>query len=298
MHPNPLLLAARSCPQAELKRVYTQLEVLKTKVMRRDNPHISKRRGGRKPGHRKFSLQAFHNRHSSSSEHQNSSSAATNSQAHQTETVGSQSNPGSEQAGLLAAGRQQTQQPMTGTSSNQYMPAPATGAGPGPGPGAGNNNSAGRLPALAELDGEASSSYSDQRSCLAPLQGARGSGTSSGMKHVRVDDTILEYADARAKGQAKSEGRQLKHQSGNQFKASSLTSKLIGKATRKQQNSRAASSRWKPELPSTSSLGLDDETIMAMNDSQSSGEITPQHRQSIVFGSSSYQADQEPSSVN
>lgn len=28
--------------------------------MRRDNPHISKRRGGRKTSHRKFSLQAFH----------------------------------------------------------------------------------------------------------------------------------------------------------------------------------------------------------------------------------------------
>lgn len=49
--------------QAELKRVYAQLEVLKTKAMRRDNPHISKRRGGRKSSHRKFSLQAFHSKH-------------------------------------------------------------------------------------------------------------------------------------------------------------------------------------------------------------------------------------------
>lgn len=49
--------------QTELKRVYAQLEMLKTKVMRRDNPHISKRRGGRKTGHRKFSLQAFHAKH-------------------------------------------------------------------------------------------------------------------------------------------------------------------------------------------------------------------------------------------
>jgi G protein-coupled receptor 158 len=31
--------------------------------MRRDNPHISKRRGGRKPTHRRFSLQAFHYKH-------------------------------------------------------------------------------------------------------------------------------------------------------------------------------------------------------------------------------------------
>lgn len=31
--------------------------------MRRDNPHISKRRGGRKNSNRKFSLQAFHPRH-------------------------------------------------------------------------------------------------------------------------------------------------------------------------------------------------------------------------------------------
>ncbi|XP_057370985.1 uncharacterized protein LOC130691957 [Daphnia carinata] len=41
----------------ELKRVYTQLHVLKMKTLRKDNPHISKRRGGRKPPHRRFSLQ-------------------------------------------------------------------------------------------------------------------------------------------------------------------------------------------------------------------------------------------------
>lgn len=38
-------------------RLYTQLEVLKNKSLRQDNPHISKRRGGRKPAHRRFSLQ-------------------------------------------------------------------------------------------------------------------------------------------------------------------------------------------------------------------------------------------------
>lgn len=38
-------------------RLYTQLEYLKNKTMRRDNPHISKRRGGRKQTHRRFSLQ-------------------------------------------------------------------------------------------------------------------------------------------------------------------------------------------------------------------------------------------------
>jgi len=41
----------------ELKRVYTQLHVLKMKTLRKDNPHISKRRGGRKSPHRRFSLQ-------------------------------------------------------------------------------------------------------------------------------------------------------------------------------------------------------------------------------------------------
>jgi len=49
--------------QLELRRLYTQLQVYKTKSMRRDNPHISKRRGGRKPTHRRFSLQAFHYKH-------------------------------------------------------------------------------------------------------------------------------------------------------------------------------------------------------------------------------------------
>jgi len=38
-------------------RLYTQLEVLKNKTLRLDNPHISKRRGGRKVAHRRFSLQ-------------------------------------------------------------------------------------------------------------------------------------------------------------------------------------------------------------------------------------------------
>lgn len=49
--------------RAELKRLYTQLQVLRTKTMRKDNPHISKRRGGRKQTHRRFSLQAFHYKH-------------------------------------------------------------------------------------------------------------------------------------------------------------------------------------------------------------------------------------------
>ena len=31
--------------------------------MRKDNRHISKRRGGRKQTHRRFSLQPFHNKH-------------------------------------------------------------------------------------------------------------------------------------------------------------------------------------------------------------------------------------------
>lgn len=43
--------------RAELKRLYMQLEVLKNKTIRADNPHISKRRGGRKVAHRRFSLQ-------------------------------------------------------------------------------------------------------------------------------------------------------------------------------------------------------------------------------------------------
>ncbi|XP_065320215.1 uncharacterized protein LOC135927898 [Gordionus sp. m RMFG-2023] len=47
--------------RSELKRVYMQLQMLKNKNLRKDNPHISKRRGGRKAAHsRRFSLQAFH----------------------------------------------------------------------------------------------------------------------------------------------------------------------------------------------------------------------------------------------
>ncbi|XP_059616640.1 probable G-protein coupled receptor 158 isoform X3 [Phlebotomus argentipes] len=51
--------------RAELKRLYTQLEILKNKTLRQDNPHISKRRGGRKVAHRRFSLQALSAKHRS-----------------------------------------------------------------------------------------------------------------------------------------------------------------------------------------------------------------------------------------
>ncbi|XP_076270296.1 G-protein coupled receptor 158 smog isoform X1 [Rhynchophorus ferrugineus] len=43
--------------RTELKRLYLQLEMFKAKTICRDNPHISKRRGGRKAQHRRFSLQ-------------------------------------------------------------------------------------------------------------------------------------------------------------------------------------------------------------------------------------------------
>lgn len=44
--------------RAELKRLYTSLHVLKTKTMRKDNPHLTKRHGQRRK-HRRFSMQAF-----------------------------------------------------------------------------------------------------------------------------------------------------------------------------------------------------------------------------------------------
>lgn len=43
--------------RAELKRLYLQLELFKSRTIIKDNPHISKRRGGRKAQHRRFSLQ-------------------------------------------------------------------------------------------------------------------------------------------------------------------------------------------------------------------------------------------------
>ncbi|KAL7043975.1 hypothetical protein ACKWTF_001723 [Chironomus riparius] len=49
--------------RAELKRLYTQLEYLKNKTLCQGNPHISKRRGGRKVAHRRFSLQALSAKH-------------------------------------------------------------------------------------------------------------------------------------------------------------------------------------------------------------------------------------------
>ncbi|KAG5676872.1 hypothetical protein PVAND_006678 [Polypedilum vanderplanki] len=49
--------------RSELKRLYTQLEYLKNKTLCQGNPHISKRRGGRKVAHRRFSLQALSAKH-------------------------------------------------------------------------------------------------------------------------------------------------------------------------------------------------------------------------------------------
>lgn len=55
--------------RSELRRIYTQLQILKNNTMRKDNPHISKRRGGRKCTHRRFSLQPFSHKPSSASQH-------------------------------------------------------------------------------------------------------------------------------------------------------------------------------------------------------------------------------------
>ncbi|CAF1064959.1 unnamed protein product [Adineta ricciae] len=44
--------------RAELKRLYSSLHVLKTKTMRKDNPHLTKRHGQRRKN-RRFSMQAF-----------------------------------------------------------------------------------------------------------------------------------------------------------------------------------------------------------------------------------------------
>ncbi|XP_055930016.1 probable G-protein coupled receptor 158 [Argiope bruennichi] len=56
--------------RTELRRVYTQLQILRNITMRKGNPHISRRRGGRKGTHRRFSLQTFHHRHKHCHEHE------------------------------------------------------------------------------------------------------------------------------------------------------------------------------------------------------------------------------------
>ncbi|KAJ2953854.1 hypothetical protein O0L34_g1485 [Tuta absoluta] len=67
--------------RAELKRLYVQLEILRNKTLRRDNPHISKRRGGRKPPHRRFSLQALQARRGGKGKSGGSASAVEASEA-------------------------------------------------------------------------------------------------------------------------------------------------------------------------------------------------------------------------
>lgn len=53
-----------------MRRVYTQLQILRNLTMRKGNPHISRRRGGRKGTHRRFSLQTFHHRHKHCHDHE------------------------------------------------------------------------------------------------------------------------------------------------------------------------------------------------------------------------------------
>ncbi|XP_048486860.1 probable G-protein coupled receptor 158 isoform X2 [Plutella xylostella] len=67
--------------RAELKRLYVQLEILRNKTLRLDNPHISKRRGGRKPPHRRFSLQALQARRGGKGKGGGSASAVEASEA-------------------------------------------------------------------------------------------------------------------------------------------------------------------------------------------------------------------------
>ncbi|VDO06828.1 unnamed protein product [Rodentolepis nana] len=87
----------------ELKRLYSAIEIYKTKAMRRDNPHISKRRGGRKQ--RRFSLQPFHKKHHGSgvvgecaSGYQGDVSAAGN-------VAGSGSGANTKRSGMSVSGR-------------------------------------------------------------------------------------------------------------------------------------------------------------------------------------------------
>ena len=70
--------------QYELRKLYTQLQIYKTKTMRQDNPHISKRKGGKKQTIRKFSFQNLHSKYKGSYK-TSSGSTATSTLADQTE---------------------------------------------------------------------------------------------------------------------------------------------------------------------------------------------------------------------
>ncbi|ESO06421.1 hypothetical protein HELRODRAFT_94059 [Helobdella robusta] len=61
----------------ELRKLYTQLQIYKTKTMRLDNPHISRRRGGKKQPNRKFSFQNLHAKYRQQSSVTSTNAAAT-----------------------------------------------------------------------------------------------------------------------------------------------------------------------------------------------------------------------------
>ncbi|CAH1109091.1 unnamed protein product [Psylliodes chrysocephalus] len=70
--------------RAELKRLYLQLEIFKSKTICRDNPHISKRRGGRKAQHRRFSLQNLHGKHKDRDRYKHQQEEVTEAEASRT----------------------------------------------------------------------------------------------------------------------------------------------------------------------------------------------------------------------
>uniref|UniRef100_A0A6G1SQP3 Putative G-protein coupled receptor 158 n=1 Tax=Aceria tosichella TaxID=561515 RepID=A0A6G1SQP3_9ACAR len=259
--------------QAELKRVYTQLELLKTKVMRRDNPHISKRRGGRKPGHRKFSLQAFHGRHSTSGtehnasqqHHSSISSQPTTSGCNDPSQMGGGGNTGggptaargagggatdiSELAGACRQQQQQQQQQQHSASSSIK-----------------------RLPAVTELEGESSAAGHTSGS-----QDERSRAHMHTIKHVRLDERLNQEQQQQQQQHSK-----LAHKAFSSLRSGGNGKSIVANRSHAASNHYGESTtKWTPELPSTSSLGYDDDAMM--NDSQSSGEMTPQHRSSIIY---------------
>lgn len=256
--------------------------------MRRDNPHISKRRGGRaKTGHRKFSLQAFHAKHLGGNHAHSTSSSNSQNQQQQNQKAGQH--------------QQQAESHKLGTEPNG---TPASHDGKA------FAVAHKKLPVVVEhefrhLDGDGEGELDEaelgsvsvvptHKSSAAGVRNRAGSGlgqsksnnsATTEQRRVRVDDRQAESnVSATTNNLPHHHHHHHHHHQQHQHNKTSrrnTTSSVLGQA--------------EPTSISSAGVYFDDDTLI-LNDSQSSGNVSPQRQLSFVCSQSSIH--REDSSLN
>lgn len=303
--------------------------------MRRDNPHISKRRGGRaKTGHRKFSLQAFHAKHLGGHHAHSTSSNSNNQQQQQQYSNNKVDSNGAQMEIHGVAGNDKSfavdhrKLPVVVENELRHIKE-----------GVGLENTKGiqntkeeqqmLLAANASLTSDKSCSSTKLNGCLV---GTPPSTNNNEHRRVRVDDRLTTESNltgtsitntnnsVNAKNSTSNNSQQYRHhhhhhqqhhnrhQSGSgshhhrchhhhhhsQHQHNNKNSHTNGKTSCKN-NSGAIPTPAEPTSTSSACVYFDDDTLV-LNDSQSSGNVSPQRRSSFVCSQSSIH--REDSSLN